>query len=198
MGKLVTCAVLLLAAVQAGCVNSPTRRDFYVRSLEPVQPTCDTSVRYIDLVGKVTNRTGGDVDFDLDDFEGPPFDPTYMSYRVWAGPPGGRMELVHNSGHDSLRDRTVTVAPGDSVRLHIPIFALRPADYYHYFRIEYRDSRNRPYWTPEFTLCALPRLNCGCPAPVATSARAAAPACPMAAASSPAVPDAREISLVCR
>lgn len=197
MGKSVTCAVLLLAAVQAGCAASPTRPEYYVQSLDPVQPTCDTSVGYVDLVGKVTNRTGTGVDFYLDDFKGPPVDPAYMAYRIWAGPPGGPLELVHNSGHDSIPDRLVRIAPGDSAMLHVPIFGLRPGDYHHYFRVEYRDSRNRSYWTPEFTLCAL-RASCGCPAPVATSAGLAAPACPMAPASSPALPDAAEIMLMCR
>jgi hypothetical protein len=202
MGKLVCGAILLLAAAQAGCATSPpVRPGPYVDSLEPVQPTCDTSVAYVDLVGRYTNRTGGEVVFQLDDFEGPPFDPVYMAYRVYAGEPGERMQLVHNSGHDSKWDRTVTIARGESTTLHVPIFGLRPSDYYRYFRIEYRDSRNRSYWTREFTLCAVAPANCRCPAQATTMGAGANPArlaCPLATSSSPVQPGVREISLMCR
>jgi hypothetical protein len=66
-----------------------------------------------------------------------------MAYRVYASAPGEPYELVHNSGHDSEWDRTVTVAPGDSVMFNVPIFGLRPADYYHYFphRIPRREEQ---------------------------------------------------------
>ena len=200
MGKLASCAVLLLASVQAACTaGTPVRPDGYVHSLEPIQPDCDTSIGYLDLVGSFSNRTGGAVDFHLDDFEGPPLDPSYMAYRVWAGAPGGRLELVHNSGHDSIWDRTVRIPSGGPALLHIPIFGLRPADYYRYFRVEYRDARNRSYWTPEFTLCAVAPVNCRCPAPAAPAvgANLARPACPLASAAR-AVPDPGEISLLCR
>jgi hypothetical protein len=169
-------------------------------SPEPIHPTCDTSVGYIQLVGKVRNRSHGAIAFELDDYGGPPFDPTYMSYRVYASAPGEPYELVHNSGHDSKSDRIVTIAPGDSALFNVPIFGLRPADYYHYFRIEYRDVKNRSYWTREFDLCAV-STNCACRGRAATSARErdAQPACPSAQLAVAVLGDKpREISLICR
>ena len=193
-------SAFLLAALQAGCANSPARPVGFRSSPEPIHPTCDTSVGYIQLVGKVRNRGHGTIAFQLDDYGGPPYDPTYMSYRVYASAPGEPYELVHNSGHDSEWDRIVTIAPGDSMLFNVPIFGLRPADYYRYFRIEYRDARNRSYWTGEFDLCAV-TTNCGCPGRGATfeGEQTTPPACASAQHAS-AVLDkkAREISLVCR
>jgi len=113
---------------------------------------------------------------------------------------GEPFELVHNSGHDSQWDRTVTIAPGDSMLFNVPIFGLRPADYYHYFVIEYRDSKNRSYWTRQFDLCAL-ASTCACPGRGATSAggRATQTACPSEQPASAVLGEKpREISLVCR
>jgi len=202
MAKFMRFAVsgFLLATLQAGCAADPARHAMFRSSPEPIHPTCDTSVDYVQLVGKVRNRGHGTIAFQLDDYNGPPFDPSYMSYRVYASAPGEPYELVHNSGHDSEWDRTVTVAPGDSVLFNVPIFGLRPADYYHYFRIEYRDARNRSYWTREFELCAV-TTNCGCPGRGATSAGegAAGPACASAQPASTVLDEKpREISLVCR
>jgi hypothetical protein len=202
MAKFVLPAVsgFLLAALLAGCAASPPRPVGFRSSPEPIHPTCDTSVGYIQLVGKVRNRGGGAIAFQLDDYGGPPYDPTYMSYRVYASAPGEPFELVHNSGHDSEWDRTVTVAPGDSVLFNVPIFGLRPADYYHYFVIEYRDARNRSYWTRQFDLCAV-STQCACSGRGAMSAdgRAAQPACATAQPASAVLGEKpREISLVCR
>ena len=197
MAKLVCSTVLLLATMQVGCVNSPVRTVGIRSSPEPIHPTCDTSVDYIDLLGRIGNTSGSAIAIHLDDYEGPPFDPSHMAYRVYASAPGDPLQLVHNSGHDSEWDRTVSIAPGDAAMFHIPIFGLRPADYHHYFRIEFRDARNRSYWTREFELCAVTPVNCACPGPVATAggAKAPRPACPLTAEASPGP---REISLVCR
>jgi hypothetical protein len=197
MAKFLLFVVLgFLAALQAGCAASPARPVGFRSSPEPIHPTCDTSVKYVQLVGTVSNKRGGDIAFHLDDEGGPPFDPSYMSYRVYASAPGEPFELVHNSGHDSEADRTVTIAPGDSAMFNVPIFGLRPSDYYHHFRIEYRDARNRSYWTREFDLCTL-AAKCTCAGRGATSA--VGPACPSAPQAS-AVPFdmPREFSLVCR
>ena len=201
MAKFVIFAIsgLLLVVLQAGCAASPPRPVMFSSSPVPIHPTCDTSVAYLDLVGKVQNRGHGTIFFQLDDYNGSPFDPSHMSYRVYASVPGEPYELVHNSGHDSEWDRIVKVVPGDSVMFSVPIFGLRPADYYHYFRIEYRDSRNRSYWTREFDLCAV-NANCACQArATAAGAPAAHPACASAQQAS-VVPTGmpREISLVCR
>jgi len=202
MAKFVLSAVsgILIAALQTGCAASPARPELFRSSPEPIHPSCDTSVGYIQLVGKVRNRDHGNITFQLDDFGGPPYDPSYMSYRVYASAPGEPFELVHNSGHDSEWDRTVTIPPGDSVMFNVPIFGLRPADYYHYFRIEYRDAKNRSYWTREFDLCAV-STNCACPGRDATPAgeRATSPACASAQQASAVLEvKPREIVLVCR
>jgi hypothetical protein len=202
MAKIMLSAIsgILLAALLAGCAASPVRPERFRSSPDPIHPTCDTSVGYIQLVGKVRNRSHGDIAFQLDDFAGPPYDPSYMSYRVYASAPGEPFELVHNSGHDSEWDRTVTVPPGDSVMFNVPIFGLRPADYYHYFRIEYRDARNRSYWTREFDLCAL-ASSCACAGRAATPTgeRSAPPACASARQASAVLDEKpREIVLVCR
>jgi len=202
MAKFMLSAVsgLLLAALQAGCAASPARPVGFRSSLEPIHPTCDTSVGYLQLVGSVSNKFHDPIAFQLDDYDGPPFDPSYMSYRVYASAPGEPFELVHNSGHDSEWDRTVTIAPGDSLKFNVPIFGLRPADYYHYFRIEYRDARNRSYWTREFDLCAV-TANCACAGRVATPAGAGAtrPACASAQQAGTVLGEKpREIILVCR
>ena len=203
MAKFGACVgtVLLLTAALAGCAASPVRSIGLRSSPEPFHPTCDTSVEYIDLFGRITNRSGGGIAFQLDDYEGPPFDPAYMAYRVYASAPGKPMQLVHNSGHDSEWDRVVGIAPGDAVMLHIPLFGLRPADYYHYFRIEIRDERNTSYWTPEFQLCAMIPADCTCATPVAGTTGAQPPrlACPAALKAGVGGPEtAREFSLLCR
>jgi len=201
MAKFMVCAVsgLLLAALQAGCAFSTPRPMGFRSSPEPIHPTCDTSVGYIQLVGSVSNKRHGTIAFHLDDYGGPPFDPSYMAYRVYASAPGEPYELVHNSGHDSEWDRTVTVAPGDSMMFNVPIFGLRPADYYHYFRIEYRDSKNRSYWTREFELCAVSTCSCPGRGAATAGARAMQPACPLTHQASAVVDEKpREISLVCR
>ena len=202
MAKFMLSAVsgILLAALQAGCANSPARPVGFRSSPEPIHPTCDTSAGYLQLVGSVSNKRHGTIAFHLDDYGGPPFDPSYMAYRVYASAPGEPYELVHNSGHDSEWDRTVTIAPGDSAMFNVPIFGLRPADYSRYFRIEYRDTRNRSYWTGEFDLCAV-TTNCACQGRGAAvpGERATLAACPSVPQAS-AVPGdmSREISLVCR
>ena len=155
--------VLLLAALQAGCSAMPERRDAFRSSPEPLRPTCDTSVGYIDLAARIHNTTDAPVSFHLDDDRGPPYDLWYLGYIVHSSAPGERFHVVHNSGHDSEWDRTLTIAPGDSAVFTIPIFGLRPADYLRYFRVEMRDSKRRSYWTPVFELCAFSRANCGCP-----------------------------------
>ena len=196
------CSALLLASLQAGCAASPPRPVGFRSSPEPIQPTCDTSVDYIELLGRITNPERGSVAFQLDDHGGPPFDPAYMAYRVYASAPGEPYQLVHNSGHDSQWDRTITVGPGDSATFNIPIFALRPSDYYHYFRIEIRDANNTSYWTPEFQLCAVSAVNCACPALGASGAGAQTP--PQACAGGPqATTRGKELvpggfSLLCR
>jgi hypothetical protein len=166
MAKIMLCAFsgFLLVVLQAGCAATPARPVGLRSSPEPIHPTCDTSVEYIELLGRIDNPGGGTAAFHLDDYGGPPFDPSYMAYRVYASAPGQPYQLVHNSGHDSEWDRTTTIAPGDSAMFNIPIFGLRPSDYYHHFRIEIRDARNTSYWTPEFDLCAVSAANCACPA----------------------------------
>jgi hypothetical protein len=191
----------VLAALQAACAASPVRSVGIRASAEPIVPTCDTSVGYFPLLGRISNTSGHEIDFHLDDFEGPPFDPSHMAYRVYAAPPGEPLQLVHNSGHDSIWDRTLAIVPGDSAMFNIPIFGLRPADYYNYFRVEFRDSRNRSYWTREFQLCAVAPTTCACPGPVSAAAGATGPrpACASAPQASLAMPaSAGEISLVCR
>jgi hypothetical protein len=202
MAKFMLSAVsgFLLAALLAGCAASPARLAGFRSSPEPIHPSCDTSVAYLQLVGRVSNKGHDAITFQLDDYGGPPFDPSYMSYRVYASAPGEPFELVHNSGHDSKWDRSMTIAPGDSAMFNVPIFGLRPADYYHYFLIEYRDARNRSYWTREFELCAV-TANCACRERGAAAAGKLAPqaACPSAQrASVVPVDSSREISLVCR
>jgi hypothetical protein len=192
---------LLLAALQAGCAASPARPVGIRSSPEPIHPTCDTSVAYIELLGRINNRGGGTVAFHLDDYGGPPFDPAHMAYRVHASAPGEPLQLVHNSGHDSEWDRTVAIGPGDSAMVNIPIFGLRPSDYYHYFRIEFRDTNNRSYWTPEFELCAVTAANCACRGRSATAVNGQGPR--QACASAPQASFGKDdtpggISLVCR
>ena len=200
MAKLGSYAVLLLAALQAGCAASPVRLAEYRTSPAPIEPTCDTSVGYFELLGRISNGSGREIDFRLDDFEGPPFDPAHMAYRVYAGAPGEPLQLVHNSGHDSIWDRTLVIAPGDSAMFNIPIFGLRPADYSRYFRVEFRDKNNRSYWTREFQLCAVTPVQCACPAPVAnnTGAKEQRQSCAVAPQASLPPEAAGEISLVCR
>ena len=202
MARIASCAILVLAALQAGCAASPTRVVGTYSSPEPIHPDCDTSVGYFELLGRISNTSGHAIDFHLDDFEGPPFDPAHMAYRVYAAFPGEPMTLVHNSGHDSIWDRDLRIAPGDSAMFNIPIFGLRPSDYSRWFRVEFRDVHNRSYWTREFQLCAVaPTVNCACPPPVAGAAGAPGrrPACAAAPpAGPPVVPPGREISLVCR
>jgi hypothetical protein len=183
MAKLRSCAypVLLLAALQAGCTDVPVR-SYAVRSIPaPIRPACDTSVKYIELVGSIQNTTGAAISFHLDGDRGPPYDPWYLGYRVHSSAPGEPFQVVHNSGHDSEWTRTLTIAPGDSAVFSIPIFGLRPADYLRYFRIELRDSNRRSYWTPAFELCTFAPANCGCPRPGAPAVGLQAPrqACPV-------------------
>ncbi|MEO8161203.1 MAG: hypothetical protein ABI588_07270 [Arenimonas sp.] len=203
MAKLMLSAfsVFLLAALQAGCAASPARPVGFRSSPEPIHPTCDTSVGAIELLGRITNPGGDDIAIHLDDQGGPPFDPSYMAYRVHASAPGEPFQLVHNSGHDSQWDRSITIAPGDSAMFNIPIFGLRPSDFYHYFRIEFRDARNRSYWTQEFELCAMSAANCACRGGGATAANALTPRQGCAAApQAKLVKDdaAGGLSLVCR
>jgi hypothetical protein len=108
---------------------------------------------------------------------------------------------VHDSGHGSEWDRTIAIPPGESQVFHTPIFGLRPSDYSHYFRIEFRDAHNRSRWTPEFELCAVSAPSCTCPAVGAKAAdgrtsRQACAAVPQASLGKKDIPGG--ISLVCR
>jgi hypothetical protein len=154
---------VVLAAFQAGCAGLPKHADPVRSSLQPVQPTCDTSVRYIDLVSTIRNDSDREVEFNLVGDRGPPFDLWYMGYRVYASAPGEPFQLVHNSGQNSLWTRKVAIAAGSSAEFRTPLFGLRPADYHRYFRIQLRDAKSRSYWTPVFQLCAFARPATGAP-----------------------------------
>ena len=200
MAKLNSSAAMLalLAALQAGCAATPSRGYAAFPIAEPLRPTCDTSVAYIEMVGSIRNTTGAAITFNLDGNGGPPYDPWYLGYRVHSAAPGQPFGLVHNSGHDSVWTSTVTIAPGDETVFNIPIFGLRPADYGRYFQIELRDSKGRSYWTRPFELCAFSRANCGCP-PVGTAAAGAPQACPVASLASVATNATQgEIGVACR
>lgn len=172
--------VLLLAALQAGCSAMPERRNALRSSPEPLRPTCDTSVGYIDMVATIQNTSNAEISFHLDDDRGPPYDLWYLGYIVHSSMPGERFNVVHYSGHDSEWDRTLTIAPGDSAVFTIPVFGLRPADYLRYFRVELRDSKRRSYWTPVFELCAFVQASCRCPPVVGSVASPQAQqACPV-------------------
>jgi hypothetical protein len=194
-------SVVLLAALQAGCAANPPHPVGFRSSPQPIHPTCDTSVEYIDLMVTIDNPGGGAAAFHLKDGGVPPFDPSYMAYRVHASAPGEPYQLVHDSGHGSEWDRTIAIAPGGSEVFHTPIFGLRPSDYSHYFRIEFRDAKNRSRWTPEFELCSVSAPNCTCPGLGGTAANARTPrqacaAVPQASRGNEAVPGG--ISLFCR
>ena len=179
MAKLGCLALLvpLLAAMQAGCATSPPWLS--PATPEIISPRCDTSVDYIDLVGMIQNTSSREISFHLDDHRGAPYELWYMGYIVSSAAPGEDFRVVHNSGHDSEWDRTVTIAPGDSASFHIPLFGLRAADYYRYFQIELRDSALRSYWTPVFDLCAFVQPRCECPQPLAGATSAAPRSCPV-------------------
>lgn len=153
-----------LAALQAGCAGMPNHADLVRSSLQTVDPTCDTSVRTIDLVSRLPNHSDRDVEFNLVGDRGPPYDLWYLGYRVYAIAPGEPFRLVHNSGQDSVWTRTVAIAAGSSAEFRTPIFGLRPADYHRYYRIELRDANSRSYWTPVFELCSFSRPAAGAPA----------------------------------
>lgn len=180
MRRFSTFPVLLLAALQVGCAAMPGRAGYLPSSLEVPRPSCDTSIRYIQLSARLRNTTDGDIAFHLVGDRGPPVDPWYLGYRVYSSAPGEQFRLVHNSGHDSEWTRTLVISPGDSVEFNIPIFGLRPADYYRYFRIELRDSERRSYWTPAFELCPVSQSSCGCPLPgsLAVGSQAPRQVCP--------------------
>lgn len=150
-----------LAALQVGCAGMPNHADPVRSSLQAVHPTCDTSVRTIDLVTSIRNDSDRDLEFNLVGDRGPPFDLWYMGYRVYASAPGEPLQLVHNSGQDSLWTRKVAIAAGNTAEFRTPIFGLRPADYHRHFRIEVRDSKSRSYWTPVFELCSFARPAAG-------------------------------------
>lgn len=158
-----TFSVFLLVAMQVGCAAMPGRADGLRSSRDVLHPTCDTSVRYIYLAARFRNTTGEEIRFNLVGDRGPPFDLWYLGYRVHSSAPGETFRLVHNSGQDSDWTRSVSIAPGDSADFNIPIFGLRPADYYRYFQIELRDSKRRSYWTRVFELCSVSQAACGCP-----------------------------------
>ena len=194
-------SVVLLAVLQVGCAANPAHRVALRSSPQPIHPTCDTSVEYIDLMVRIDNPGGGAAAFHLKDGGGPPFDPSYMAYRVHASAPGEPFQLVHDSGHGSEWDRTISIAPGESEVFHTPIFGLRPSDYSHYFRIEFRDAKNRSRWTPEFELCAVSAAKCSCPGLAPKSANAPTlrqdcAAAPQASVGKQDIPGG--ISLVCR
>jgi hypothetical protein len=153
-----------LAALQAGCAGMPSHANPVRSSFQPVDPTCDTSVRTIDLVSRIRHHSDRDVEFNLVGDRGPPYDLWYMGYRVYASAPGEPFQLVHNSGQDSLWTRKVAIAAGSSAEFRTPIFGLRPDDYHRYYRIELRDSKSRSYWTPVFELCSFAQPAIGAPA----------------------------------
>lgn len=177
-------SILLLSALPVGCAAVSGRAGSLHPSLQVPRPICDTSIRYIHLAARIRNDTNGDIRFHLDGDRGPPFDPWYLGYRVHSSAPGEPFRLVHNSGHDSVWTRTVAIAPGASADFNVPIFGLRPADYFRYFRIELRDSKGRSYWTPVFELCSVSRAICGCPrlGALAVGSQAPGQACPVAPA----------------
>lgn len=174
--------VVLLAALQVGCVAMPERAGALRSGLEAPRPTCDTSVRYIPLAARIRNDTNRDIEFNLVGDRGPPFDLWYMGYRAHSAAPGEPFRLVHNSGQDWAWTRKVAIAPGTSADFNVPVFGLRPADYLRYFRIELRDSKGWSYWTPVFDLCSVSRASCGCPrlGALAISSQAARQTCPVA------------------
>jgi hypothetical protein len=183
-------SMVLLALLQAGCAATPAR-PYALRPSTAVavpRPACDTSVQYIGLVARIRNGSSGSVGFNLVGDRGPPFNLWYMGYRVYSSAPGEPFRLVHDSGQDWAWTRKLAIAPGDSADFNVPIFGLRPADYYRYFRIEVRDSNGIAYWTPVFELCAVSRPSCGCPrvGAVATGAQLAQQACPAAPGASAA------------
>jgi hypothetical protein len=186
--------VLLIAALQAGCATSPPWLS--PATPEIVAPRCDTSVDYIDLVGMIQNTSSREISFHLDDDRGSPYELWYMGYIVSSAAPGKEFRVVHNSGHDSEWDRTVTIAPGDSATFSIPLFGLRPADYYRYFTIELRDSELRSYWTPVFDLCSFARQRCECPQPGMSSA--APRSCPVVPLAGLAGEKVGAIGVACR
>jgi hypothetical protein len=185
--------VAISACLLTGCVSDPPR--FSASLPEIVAPACDTSIEYVDLVGIVRNTENRTVAFHLDDHRGPPFDLWYMGYTVYAGTPGKPFQVVHYSGHDSEWDRSMAIAPGESGAFTIPVFGLRPADYYHYFQIELRDSERRSYWTPVFELCAFAR-RCACPQPAVIGA--APPTCPVVPITSASGEKLGDIGVACR
>jgi hypothetical protein len=168
-------AVLLLVALQAD--GASLSRRLSADTAEIVAPRCDTSIEYIDMVGLIRNTSKRPISFHLDDHRGPPFELWYMGYIVSSAAPGEEFRVVHYSGHDSEWDRTVTVAPGESATFSIPLFGLRPADYYRYFQIEVRDAKFETWRTPPFDLCAFAQPRCTCPPTDAPGA--AARACPV-------------------
>src|SRR5687768_5338011 len=97
--RLLCFPLLAIAVLQAGCTSAPTRA-YAIRSssIEPVA-TCDRSVRYIDVIVRVANTSGRNVEFNLDGNRGPPFDLWWLGYRVHSSPPGQFLKLTHNSGH---------------------------------------------------------------------------------------------------
>ena len=144
------CAVSQPSAVMRSSIGSPDLR-------------CDRSVTYIDVVARITNDSNQVIEFNLDGNRGPPYDPWWQGYRVHSAPPGEYLGLVHASGHDSVWDRTIAIAPGSSADFNVPLFGLRPDDYLNFHTIELRDARGRSYWTPEFSLCSVSRPKCDCP-----------------------------------
>jgi hypothetical protein len=177
--------VALLAGLQAGCGNGQPRVDLSDSSGDGPRPSCDTSVRYIDMGTRIRNASGSNIEFNLVGQKGPRYDPWWLGYRVYSGNLGEPMPLVHNASRGSVWDRTVTIAPGESAEFNTPLFGLRPGDYYHWFRIEMRDSKGRSYWTPPFDLCSVSQPTCGCrgssAAAVSVLSRAPPQACPTGA-----------------
>lgn len=155
-------SLVSLAVLQAGCTTAspPTA---YRSSATSLDASCDRSVKYIDVVARITNTTNQVIEFNLDDNRGPPYDPWWQGYRVHSAPPGEYLGLVHASGHDSVWDRTIAIAPGSSADFNVPLFGLRPDDYLNWHTIELRDARGRSYWTRQFSLCSVSRPKCNCP-----------------------------------
>ena len=196
-----TFSIVLLAALQTGCATMPDRAAPLRSSVDVPRPTCDTSIRYIDLAARIPNNTNGDIEFNLVGDRGPRFDLWYMGYRVYSSAPGQPFRLVHDSGQDSAWTRKVAIAPGNSAEFKVPLFGLRRDDYFHYFRIELRDSKGRPYWTPVFELCSVARASCGCRRVGASSASSQAPRQACAAAPLASVADDAtqiEVGVDCR